>query len=185
VVASLLDPAQKEEFVYDIKTEYEELRTEHYASLKDRTYLSLEKARDKRLRLDWTNQKITAPSFLGTKVFEDYPLEKLIPQIDWNPFFITWQLRGKSPNRGYPKIFNDPDVGEEAKKLFNDAQKMLQEIVEKKLLKAKGVIGFYPANTVGDDIELYQDESRTNKVATFYGLRQQAENVCIIMIVVI
>jgi 5-methyltetrahydrofolate--homocysteine methyltransferase len=88
------------------------------------------------------------------QVLEDFPLEKLLPQIDWNPFFITWQLKGKYPNRGYPKIFNDADVGEEAKKLFADAQKMLQDIIKNKWLKARGIIGFYPANSVNEDIEV-------------------------------
>lgn len=127
---------------------------------------------------------------LNIQKFDDYPLEKLIPYIDWNPFFNAWQLRGiyfvftnhvkgKFPNRGYPKIFNDPEQGEEAKKLFNEAQKMLQEIVSKKLLTARGVIGFYPANSIGEDIEVYSDEERKNKIATFFGLRQQAESVSI------
>ncbi len=87
-------------------------------------------------------------------MFEDYSLQKLVSYIDWNPFFATWQLKGKYPNRGYPKIFNDKDVGKEAEKLFNDAQKMLKEIISKKLLKAKGVLAFYPANSIHEDIEV-------------------------------
>jgi 5-methyltetrahydrofolate--homocysteine methyltransferase len=116
-------------------------------------------------------------------VFEDYPLEKLVPQIDWNPFFATWQLRGKYPNRGYPKIFNDKDVGAEAKKLFDEAQAMLKEIISKKLITARGVIAFYPANSIEEDIELYKDESRTEKLATLYGLRQQIDNVSLYLII--
>eukprot|EP01117_Protostelium_nocturnum_P005758 TRINITY_DN2077_c0_g1_i2.p1 TRINITY_DN2077_c0_g1~~TRINITY_DN2077_c0_g1_i2.p1 ORF type:complete len:989 (-),score=460.04 TRINITY_DN2077_c0_g1_i2:76-3042(-) len=177
VVSSLLDPTAKEEFFHDLKSDYEELRQDHYASLKDRTYLPLNKARSLHQKNDWNSaEKPTKPSFLGTKVLDNYPLDKLLGQIDWNPFFATWQLRGKSPNRGYPKIFNDATVGVEAKKLFEDAQNMLKKIVDEKLLTARGIIGFYPANSVGDDIEVYEDEERTKKVATFFGLRQQAEN---------
>jgi len=102
-------------------------------------------------------------------------LEKLLPRIDWDPFFSTWSLRGTYPNRGYPKIFNDAAVGIEAKKLFDDAQKLLREIVSKKLLIARGVIAFYPANSIGEDIELYEDESKSNVVGKFFGLRQQSE----------
>lgn len=81
-------------------------------------------------------------------------MEKVVDAIDWNPFFATWQLKGKYPNRGYPKIFNDADVGVEAKKLFDDAQVMLKKIIDGKLLRARGIIAFYPANSVGDDIEV-------------------------------
>jgi len=116
------------------------------------------------------------PSFLGTKDWQEYPISELVPYIDWNPFFATWQLRGKYPNRGYPKIFNDQDVGVEAKKLFDDAQAMLNEIVAEKSLTAKAVIAFYPAHSVGDDIEIFEDEEKTKKLATFFGLRQQSDN---------
>jgi 5-methyltetrahydrofolate--homocysteine methyltransferase len=115
------------------------------------------------------------PKFLGTQVFENYPLEKLIPYIDWDPFFQTWQIRGKYPNRHYPKLFDDPDVGVEAKRLFDEAQKMLTQIVEQKLFKANGIVGFYAANAEGDDIVLYTDDTRTQVAATLFGLRQQAE----------
>eukprot|EP01097_Dermamoeba_algensis_P003885 TRINITY_DN2631_c0_g1_i1.p1 TRINITY_DN2631_c0_g1~~TRINITY_DN2631_c0_g1_i1.p1 ORF type:complete len:1278 (-),score=396.63 TRINITY_DN2631_c0_g1_i1:101-3748(-) len=175
VVSNLLDQSLKDEFFSELKTEYEELRQEHFASLKDRKFLSLTQARSTRLSLDWPKFTPKKPSFLGTKVFPDYDLEGLARYIDWNPFFATWQLRGKFPNRGYPKIFNDEQVGPEAKKLFDDANKMLKEIIAGKLLKAKGIIGFYPAQSVGDDIEVYEDESCQKKLATFYGLRQQSE----------
>jgi len=176
VVSNLLDSKKKEDFWYETQQDYEELRQEHYASLQERTYLPLEKAREKRLRVDWSLQSIVCPSFLGSKVFRDYPLDRLVDQIDWNPFFSVWQLKGNAPNRGYPKIFNDPKVGLEAKRVFDDAQNMLKEIIAKKSLQARGVLGFYAANSVGDDIEVYEDDSRQKKIATFYGLRQQAEN---------
>src|SRR5690349_1554088 len=117
------------------------MRREHYSSLKDARYYSIEKARERQLRSNFSD--IAKPSFIGTKVcfrfchsfmqqiLEDYPLQKLVDQIDWNPFFSVWQLKGKFPNKGYPKIFNDKDVGEEAKKLHSEAMKMLQEIIAK------------------------------------------------------
>ncbi len=101
----------------------------------------------------------------------------LLPYIDWNPFFAVWQLRGTYPTRNYPRIFEDAKVGEQAQKLFNEAQQMLNEIIENKWLRANGIIGFYPANSVDEDLELYEDEARTNKVATLFGLRQQSEKV--------
>eukprot|EP01114_Cavostelium_apophysatum_P001273 TRINITY_DN1107_c0_g1_i1.p1 TRINITY_DN1107_c0_g1~~TRINITY_DN1107_c0_g1_i1.p1 ORF type:complete len:1245 (-),score=428.66 TRINITY_DN1107_c0_g1_i1:22-3756(-) len=178
VASSLLNEKQKIGYSEEIGMEYEELRNEHYASLKDRKYLPLEKAREKRLVIKNFSdpQAITKPSFLGNKAIKNYPIENLIDQIDWNPFFSVWELKGKYPNRGYPKIFNDATVGAEAKRVFDDAQKMLKRIIDEKLLQAHAVIGFYPANSVNDDIEIYSDEERQNKIATFYGLRQQADN---------
>ncbi|EFA77656.1 cobalamin-dependent methionine synthase [Heterostelium album PN500] len=176
VVSSLLDVNNKENFADDVATQYQELREKHYASLKDRKYMTLEKARALKPKTEWKSLTTpTVPSFLGQKIIKDYPLEKLLAKIDWNPFFATWQLRGKYPNRGYPRIFNDATVGAEAQKLFDDAQAMLKEIIEKKLLNARGVIGFYPAASQNEDVILYTDESRTTPLATLYGLRQQSE----------
>ncbi|EGC33169.1 cobalamin-dependent methionine synthase [Dictyostelium purpureum] len=175
VVSSLLDPKNKEIFAEDIEQQYSELREKHYASLKDRKYTSLEKARQHRPKINWSAITPVKPSFIGKQVFKEYSLEKLCTKIDWNPFFVTWQLRGKYPNRGYPRIFKDETVGAEAKKLFDDAQAMLKEIVEKKLLNARGVIGFYPANSENEDILLYTDDTRTTVGATLHGLRQQSE----------
>ena len=122
------------------------------------------------------------PAFLGTKVFDNYPLEELVPYIDWTPFFHTWELRGS-----YPRIFEDKFVGDEAKKLFNDAQELLKKIIDEKLLTAKGVIGFWPANSVGDDIVLQVEGDKLNvegssqpttqnpKQVTIHTLRQQVE----------
>ncbi|KAI8811288.1 hypothetical protein BJ742DRAFT_851139 [Cladochytrium replicatum] len=185
VVSSLLDDTRREEFVDDVAEEYEDLRAEHYEGLKDRRYLSLEEARAKRIQLSFENEFTPArPSFLGTKVYKKFDLRSLVSHIDWNPFFQTWQLRGKYPNRGYPKIFNDETVGEEAQKLFDDAQKMLDEIITKELLQAEAIVTFWPANAVGDDIELYDpseskehylDRTTAAPIARFFGLRQQAE----------
>lgn len=176
VVSALLDAREKDDFVQEVAELYEDLRDEHYSSLKERKYLSLEKARQNKLVIDWANHPAPAkPSFIGTKVFKNYPLEDLVDTIDWNPFFAVWQIRGKYPTRGYPKVFEDPEVGEQARNLFKEAQDMLKQIIEKKSLIASGIVGFFPANSVGDDIEVYSDETRTQKVATFHGLRQQAE----------
>ncbi|KAI1315259.1 hypothetical protein EDD11_001040 [Mortierella claussenii] len=175
VVSSLLDEKVREDFIEDINEEYEEIREDHYEGLKDRRYLSLAAAREQRMVLDWTQEKIVKPSFMGTKVFKDIDLNSVVSHIDWNPFFQVWQLRGKYPNRGYPKIFNDETVGAEAKKLHEEAVAMMKTMIEKKQLQATGIVGFYPANSVGDDIEIYEDDTRSKVVAKFYGLRQQAE----------
>lgn len=109
-------------------------------------------------------------------MIEDVDLERLLKYIDWKPFFEVWQLRGRYPNRSYPKIFDDEAVGSEARKVFDDAQALLKEIISKKLLRGKGVFGIFPANTVNvDDIEVYEDETRTAAAHTLFGLRQQAE----------
>jgi len=118
----------------------------------------------------WANYTPVKPKFFGPKVLDDFPLSELVKRIDWSPFFQSWELHGL-----YPRILDDKVVGEEARKLFADAQEMLQQIVDKKWLTAKAVFGFYPANRVGDDIEIYTDESRTKVLDTFHHLRQQAD----------
>ncbi|EIE86208.1 methionine synthase [Rhizopus delemar RA 99-880] len=176
VVASLLDDNLKEEFAEDIRDEYEEMREEYYEGLEERHLLSIENAREKKLKINWAlSPPPNKPTFLGTKVYNNYPLEKLVDHIDWNPFFQVFQLRGRYPNRGFPKIFDDEHVGPEAKRLYDDAQEMLKTIVDKKLLTARGIVGFYPAHAAGDDILIYKDEDREEVSAVFYGLRQQAE----------
>ncbi|KAG2172229.1 hypothetical protein INT43_004770 [Umbelopsis isabellina] len=176
VVASLLDDNRREDFAEDIREEYAEMREEYYEGLEDKRLLSLQAAREKGLHINWQAAPPPhKPNVMGSKVFDDYPLEKLLDHIDWNPFFQVFQLRGRYPNRGFPKIFDDEAVGAEAKRLYDDAQEMLKEILAGKLLKAKGIISFYPANSNGDDIEVYTDESRSEVKGTFYGLRQQAE----------
>lgn len=110
-----------------------------------------------------------------SQAIENIDLSRLIPYIDWNPFFQTWQLRGKYPNRGFPKIFDDETVGVEAKKLYDDASAMLDDIIKHNLLQGRAVVSFWAANSVGDDIELYKDDTRSEVVGKLYGLRQQAE----------
>ncbi|KAJ3409078.1 methionine synthase [Chytriomyces confervae] len=176
VVSNLLDAKNREDFALDLADEYEDLRAEHYEGLKDRKYYGLEKSRSLACKIDWKQPgKTYKPKFLGSMVYTNIDLASLIGHIDWNPFFQTWQLRGKYPNRGYPKIFNDETVGAEAKKLFDDANEMLQDIIKNKVLSARAIVWFAPANSVGDDIEIYKNEERTEVVGKFFGLRQQAE----------
>ena len=169
--SSLMDPTAKQDYIEEIKEEYEEVREDHYENLREKKYLPLGKARELNFKVD--HHQPVRPTFLGTQVFKDFSLKILIPYIDWKPFFDVWQLRGKYPNGRYPKIFKDETVGKEAEKLFDDAQKMLENIIENDLLKANGIVGFYRANSSGDDI-LVKDEDG-NVIETFFGLRQQAE----------
>jgi len=176
VCSSLLDEDNSQDYMEDIKEEYEEIRDEHYQGLKERKYVPLEKARSKKLRWDWKDaQKYTPlrPKFLGTRIFDDYDLDHLIKYIDWKPFFDTWEIRGKYPNRTFPNIFKDKDVGEEAKKLYDDAKHMLKEIGVEGTFQCKGVVAFYRANSVGDDIQIYGGNGEV--IETLHGLRQQAE----------
>ncbi|XP_044035133.1 methionine synthase isoform X2 [Siniperca chuatsi] len=180
VCSQLLDEAVREEYFEDLKEEYEEIRQEHYDSLKDRAYLSLSQAREKALHIDWLSlPRPVRPQFLGTRVFEWYNLNSLVDFIDWKPFFDVWQLRGKYPNRGYPKIFNDNTVGSEARRVFDDAQQLLNQMISSCSLQGQGLVGFWRAQSDRDDINVYKDDVTvhrdTKPIATFHGLRQQAE----------
>ncbi|KAM9817378.1 methionine synthase [Neosynchiropus ocellatus] len=180
VCSQLLDENMKDEYFDDLKEEYEDIRLEHYDSLKDRRYLSLAQSRDKRLQIDWHSMpQPVCPQFLGCHVFEQYDLSSLLEFIDWKPFFDVWQLRGKYPNRGYPKLFKDQTVGEEARRVFDDAQKMLNQVIEDSRLQGRGLVGFWRAQSDGDDIKVFQDGATvlrdTEPKVTFHGLRQQVE----------
>ena len=170
VASTLLSNDLRGKFVDDIRAEYETVR-ERNANRKARgNTLSYSDAVNAGLKLDWDNHTPTQPAFTGTRVFEDYPLEDLVDTIDWTPFFITWDLVGK-----YPKILSDETVGEAATNLFNDAQAMLKKIIDEKLLKARAVIGFWPAQTEnGDDITVL-DEARETKLASLHHIRQQTQ----------
>jgi len=148
VCSTLMNPETKDDYVAGIRAEYDKAREAHLNKRSDKRFKTIEEARADKFHID-LDKVVNAPTFTGTKVFEDYPLDELVPYIDWTPFFHTWELRGS-----YPKIFDDKNVGDEAKKLFDDAQALLNKVVNEKLLTAKGVIGFWPANSVGDDIEL-------------------------------
>jgi len=170
VCRSLLNEKSKDVFKQQTKEDYEKLR-ELYANRRaEKKILSLDQSRAKSLKTEWRDVSITKPSFVGLKVFDDYDLNDIVNSIDWTPFFITWELKGK-----YPKILNDPKMGEEANKLFSDAKEMLKEIIDQKLLKAKAILGLFPANSVGDDIEVYTDESRKEIKTVFHTIREQSE----------
>lgn len=181
VCSMLMNLETKDEYVASIKAEYDKARETHLNKKSDKRFKSLEEARANKFQID-LSKVAPAPNFTGIKVLEDFPLEELIPYIDWTPFFHTWELRGS-----YPKIFDDKFVGVEAKKLYDDARTLLQQIVDQKLLKAKAVFGFWPAQAIGDDIELDLESSslkvspelkngKAEKVR-IHTLRQQAEKV--------
>jgi 5-methyltetrahydrofolate--homocysteine methyltransferase len=158
VVEKLLNANSKLKTHDDQKAEYDKMRVVHAASQREEKFLSLEDARANKVKIDWNSTEIRRPTKLGLTVLEDFPIADLIPYIDWTPFFMTWRLRG-----AYPKIFDDKEVGVEAKKLFNDAQALLKEIVKNKSLKAKAVFGLFPANSTGDDIEVYAVEDKVHE----------------------
>ena len=166
VTTSLLSDDGKAAFVAEHRAEYERLRQLHAAPKK--ALLPLEAARANRTPIEWKAADVPTPSFLGVRVLADVSLATLRDYIDWTPLFHTWELRGV-----YPKIFDHPKWGDEAKKVFADAQTLLDRIVREKLLTARGVYGFFPANAVGDDVELYTDEARTRVRARLHFLRQQ------------
>ncbi|MGB4069245.1 MAG: methionine synthase [Nitrospira sp.] len=169
VVGSLVSQTKKEGFVREVQDDYARMRQAH----QDRgakPLLSIAQVRANRFMSDWANVDIPVPRALGVQTIADQPLVELIPYIDWSPFFHTWELRGR-----YPTIFDEPTVGPRAKELYEDARRLLDEIIHKKQLKARGVYGFFPASSVGDDIELYQDTSRKTVLTTIHHLRQQSE----------
>jgi 5-methyltetrahydrofolate--homocysteine methyltransferase len=168
VAGELLSDERKVDYIKGIKDEYEEMRIQRAKRTSKRKTFTLQQARDNAYKGDWGNYTPPKPTFLGIKTFDDYPLDELAAYIDWTPFFHAWELAGK-----YPKILNDEVVGEEATTLFNDAQKMLKQIIDEKWLKARAVIGFFPANSIGDDIEVYVDDERTEVRTVLHHLRQQ------------
>jgi len=168
VVGSLLSPDMKPGYVEMLRAEYRKVTAAHERSEREKQRLPLAKARANAHRIDWATYSPPKPSFLGTRVFAAWDLAELARYIDWTPFFQTWELKGR-----YPNILDDEKQGPAARQLFEDAQSMLKQIVEEKWFAPRAVIGFWPANAVGDDIRLFTDESRIGKLATFFTLRQQ------------
>jgi 5-methyltetrahydrofolate--homocysteine methyltransferase len=175
------DAAQKQQ--QEFKTEYEKLREDYKNKQKDKVLISYNEAKQNKVAIDWNKTEITEPAFLGVKVLKDYPLEELAQYIDWTPFFQTWELAGR-----YPQILQDEVVGVEATKLFNDAQQLLKKIIDEKMLTANAVFGFFPANSIDDDIEVQKIDnspqttddsgpltvdSGQSKVRLLHHLRQQ------------
>jgi 5-methyltetrahydrofolate--homocysteine methyltransferase len=148
----------------------QERERESFSRRRRRTLVPYAGAVARRFAIDWAASPIAVPSFLGARTLRDFPLGELVPYIDWSPFFMTWELKGK-----YPRIFDDPVVGAEARDLYDKARALLDRIVAEKLLSARGVYGFFPANSDGDDVVVYTDESRTTERARFPMLRQQWE----------
>lgn len=167
VVQKLLGD-DRQDLILETRDDQERARLAHFAGQDKRPRATLAAARANAAKHDFSDYKPPRPSFIGTQVFEDYPLADLVPVIDWTPFFATWELHGK-----FPAILEDEIVGEAAKPLYADARAMLDKMVAEKWVTAKGVIGFWPANRVGDDIAVWQDEGRTKRETTFHTLRQQ------------
>jgi 5-methyltetrahydrofolate--homocysteine methyltransferase len=171
VVSSLLSETQRDKFVADTKQEYHRLRERYLNQNRDIEFVSLSEARANKYKIDWQKDPPHKPKLLGTKTLKNYDLSKLVGRIDWTPFFQTWELAGS-----FPKILQDEVVGHEAAKLHQDALKYLEKIVSEQQLKAHGVFGLFPANSVnGEDIEVYEDESRSKVIAKFCNLRQQTK----------
>jgi len=168
VVSNLLNKETKDKFIEEIRNEYERLREAHNKKQIEREFLSIEQARKNKLILDWKNYKVKRPNKLGITIFKNYPLNEIKNYIDWTPFFQVWELKGH-----YPKIFENADYGNEAKKIFDDANKLLNKIISENLLTANGIVGLFPANSLDDDIEIYTDDTRSGILAILHTLRQQ------------
>ena len=167
VVSALLSDTQRPQLLADTDADYASLRERH-ANKSERPLVSLADARARRTPIEWDGYTPPAPTFTGVKVFADYPIAELREYIDWQPFFNAWEMKGR-----YPDILNNPASAEAARKLFDDANEMLDRISAEGWLTANGVIGFFPANAVGDDIEVYTEADRTEVATTLYNLRQQ------------
>jgi 5-methyltetrahydrofolate--homocysteine methyltransferase len=169
VASSLLSPGGRAPYVADIRTEYARIAKAHARAQEDKQRLPLVTARANKFKADWSGVYVPPrPKFLGTRMFADYPLAELVDYIDWTPFFQTWELSGR-----YPAILTDDKVGEAARSLYEDARAMLEKIIAEGWFHAAAVIGFWPANAVGDDIVLFKDDTRDSEVGMLHSLRQQ------------
>jgi 5-methyltetrahydrofolate--homocysteine methyltransferase len=168
--AALLSDERRPALLAEIAADYQSLRERH-AAKHDRPMLSLDAARANRTPIEWSGYQPPAPTFTGVRAFPDYDLAELREVIDWQPFFNAWEMKGK-----FPDILNNPATGETARKLFEDAQDMLDRLIKEKWLTANGVIGSFPANAGGDDVEVYTDESRSEVLTVLRNLRQQGEH---------
>jgi 5-methyltetrahydrofolate--homocysteine methyltransferase len=168
VVSALTSPTDSAGYIAGIRSEYDKVRAAHLANENRKSRLPIAKARENRFAIDWSAYRPTRPSFLGVRAFRNWSLDDLVGCIDWTPFFQTWELAGR-----YPRILDDEKVGREARKLFDDAGTLLHRLVKGHWLTANAVVGFWPAASVGDDIVLYRDETRTEAIATLHTLRQQ------------
>ncbi|MFO7935577.1 MAG: methionine synthase [Bacteroidales bacterium] len=170
VVSNLLSPEFREDYAAGIRKEYDELRKTYAGAIRDIRYLSLEDARKNKLKISWSPEEILRPNQTGIRTFLDYPIEEIREYINWVFFFVIWELRGK-----FPAIFDHPRYGKEARKLYEDAQQMLDLIIREKWLKANAVFGIFPANASGDDIHVYADGTGEQTIAKFTNLRNQTD----------
>lgn len=170
VCSSLMSPTQKESYVAELRLAQEERRGQYAANQAKASFLPYEEAKRQKFQTDWDNVLIDRPAKTGVFVFDHIALDHVIPFIDWSPFFWTWQIQGM-----YPKVFESERSGEQAKKLWADAQKLLKEIAVRKRIKPRAVVGIWPAGSIGDDVKLFTDEKRTKELATLHFLRQQRE----------
>lgn len=168
VVSSLLNKENSEAYKTEIKEEYRKLREDHLKRSDAKSYISIEEARSNKFKIDWDSFTSAPPAKPGVTVIEKQPLDELRRYIDWTPFFATWEMKGK-----YPAIFDNPDYGTEAKKVFEDANRLLDEIIKDDSLTAKGVVGIFPANSAADDIEIYNDENRKVVKTMLHTIRNQ------------
>jgi 5-methyltetrahydrofolate--homocysteine methyltransferase len=193
VAAALLSDERREALLDEVRADYDSIRTRHAAKNQERPLVSLEDARANRTPVDWSGYRPPVPRALQVqakdvwshrpgeragdvrphfvRTFGDYALEELREYIDWQPFFNAWEMKGR-----FPDILNNPSTGEAARKLWDDAQAMLDRVIEERWLRAKGVVGLFPANAVGDDVEVYADDSRTEVLTTLCNLRQQGKH---------
>ncbi len=169
VISSLLSSTQREGFLETLRTDYQRVVESHARATVERDRVSIDVARANRLDATFDDTTVTAPSFVGTRVFDDYDVAELVPYIDWTPFFRTWGIRGK-----FPEVLTDPEFADAARPLYDDALAMLDKIVADHWFRPKAVVGFWPAHADGDDIVVYTDETRTTERARLYGIRQQA-----------
>jgi len=170
-VSSLLSRARRDAYIAGVRAEYARLREEHASRRAEARLVSLEEARRNKLALPWSGYCPPQPAAEGVRVLDDYPLTELLGTVDWTPFFAAWELKGR-----YPDILDDPGAGTEARRLLTDARRLLERIVSERRLRARAVIGLFPANSVGDDdIEVYADRGRRRVLAVLHHLRQQME----------
>jgi 5-methyltetrahydrofolate--homocysteine methyltransferase len=170
VVSGLMSPEERPKAIARVREEYRSMAESYARGQADKRRVSLSAARGNRLKLDWAGYAPPKPSFLGTRAFKSYDLGELARYIDWTPFFHAWELKGT-----FPRILDDDKYGEAARQLYDDTKATLKQLIEEKWLTANGVVGFWPANSIGDDIELYIDETRTKPLATLHTIRQQMD----------
>ena len=170
VMSDLIAEASRARLIEETRKRYANVRVDRASRSERRRLLSIEEARARRERFDWAATVAPAPTFTGIRVFDDYPIQDLLHRIDWTPFFLTWELRGT-----YPSILEHPRFGREARTLFEDAKRLLTKMIEQRALTASAVVGFFPANSVGDDVELYADEGPSRVMEELHFLRQQSD----------